>query len=265
MADGDNSGRPALWAVSARAESRDLLAAAEKVADEISSAFIGKRGVVGIVYLGALARGYFDEYSDIDIVVYKRKGARLGWPRELEYTYSGFTIDLELRDYEKELRRSWGLEERWVFLHARIHYDPFGLVRELLELKVPLTYRERAELLRDELRKAEWSLGDAHAWLQRGDLSSAHFMVSTALRHALRAIVLFNGQPPPPDKWLFRAALASDKRPPKLRDLLEKALLTPELSSTELQRRVSAVDELAGWLRAQLGFSGQQASGDAHL
>jgi len=227
------------------------LVSAEEVAEELASSFARKRGVVGVVYLGALARGYFDEHSDIDIVVYKRRGVRLGWPREKEYTYKGFTVDLEVRDYEKELRRPWTPEERWVFLNARIRYDPEGLVRKLFELKARLTERERIRLLEDELRRAEWSLGDARAWLHRGSLLSAHYTVTVALRHLLRSIVLLNGLPPPPDKWLIHAAMSSEKQPPQLEKLMRDALECQRLDAQELKRRVSVVELLLDWARSQ--------------
>jgi len=227
-----------------------LLEEAEAVADEVASAFVGKRGVVGVVYLGALARGSFDRYSDIDIVVFKRRGVRLGWPREREYEYRGFTIDLEVRDYERELRRKWSMEERWVYLRSRIRYDPEGLVGELLRLKVPLTPRERDTVLAEELRRAEWSLGDVSAWLHRGDLLSARYSAIVALRHLLRALAALNWEPPPPDKWLVHAALAAARRPQSLEELVSAVL-----TEGSIERGRAALEELRGWLLEQLGPS----------
>ena len=229
-----------------------LLESAGRVAEELASSFTRKRGVVGVVYVGALARGFFDEHSDIDIVVYKKRGVRLGWPREKEYTYKGFTVDLEVRNYEKDLRRTWPPEERWVFLNARIRYDPEGLVRKLIELKARLTERERSQLLEDELRKAEWSLGDVRAWLHRGSPLSAHYMVTVALRHLLRSLVLLNGLPPPPDKWLIHAALSAERRPSQLEKLLQCILECQRLDADEVERRLSALEALARWLSSQV-------------
>jgi predicted nucleotidyltransferase len=45
--------------------------------------------VVGIVFLGGVARGYFDKLSDIDIIVLKKRSARLGMRREDEVKYRG--------------------------------------------------------------------------------------------------------------------------------------------------------------------------------
>ncbi|MEM0376643.1 MAG: nucleotidyltransferase domain-containing protein [Thermofilum sp.] len=234
--------------MSTRSDGQALLEAAMRVAEEISSAFVGKRGVVGIVYLGGLARGYFDVHSDVDIVVYKRRGARIGWPREKEYEYGGFAIDLEVRDYERDLYRRWSFEERWVFLHALVRYDPQGLVRRLFELKVPLSESERRRLLEEELAKARWSLSDVDAWLHRGDPLSAHFVAITSLKHFLRALAVYNGIPPPPDKWLLHAVSSLEEKPPQLIQLAQDVLVAPSLA--ELERKKAALRELESWLLA---------------
>lgn len=237
---------------SSETASSKLLEEAQRVADEVASAFIGRQGVVGIVYLGGLARGYFDEYSDIDVVVYKRKGARIGWPREREYEYKGFTIDLEVRNYERDLYRQWNAEERWVFLHSLIHYDPYGLVKRLIELKVPLGERERRKLLSWELARAGWSLSDVDAWLHRGDPLSAHFAAITALRHLLRALSVLNAIPPPSDKWLLHVASSLERRPPQLSELVRDALTASSLTGEEFKRRKAALRELRSWLLTQV-------------
>lgn len=223
------------------------------MARELASAFVKKEGVIGVVFLGALARGHFDEHSDIDIVVFKRRGAKLGWPREREYEYGGFLIDLEVRDYERDLRRPWSLEERWMFLRARVYYDPEGLVRRLIELKVALDERESRRALEEELRKAAWSLGDADAWIRRGDALSAHYAVTTALRHLLRSLMVLNGVPPPPDKWLVHSALNAERAPLQIRELVRAALTARELSASELESRRAALLDLRNWIVEQLG------------
>lgn len=220
---------------------------AEAVALDLASSFIRKKAL-GIVFLGALARGYFDDYSDIDMVVYKRRGVRLGWPREKEFKYRGFIIDLEVRNYERDLYRIWTLEERWVFSHAKIHFDPEGLVRDLLNLKVPLSQNERSNILRDETCKASWSIGDIDAWLYRGDIPSAHYAVTTAFKHLLRALAALNNVPPPPDKWLINVAFSLPLRPPQLSEIVREVMLCKEIDAEDLHRRRVAVEDLMEWL-----------------
>ncbi len=40
-------------------------------------------GIVGIVFLGAIARGYFDHNSDIDVALFKTQGADIPAPSQL--------------------------------------------------------------------------------------------------------------------------------------------------------------------------------------
>ncbi|MCC6065953.1 MAG: nucleotidyltransferase domain-containing protein [Thermofilum sp.] len=226
------------------------LAEARAVAEEFASRF-RRRGVVGVVFLGALARGYFDEYSDIDIVVFKRRGVRLGVPRERELEYKGFLVDYEVRDYEDELRRPWSMEERWAFSHAVVHYDPEGRVARLLKRKVPLREGERRRLLRESLRWAAWYGWDfADSWVRRGDLANAHHCVTVALELLVKALFLLNGQLVPPDKWLLHEAAKLGKLPPNFAQIVREALLTRDFTAEELERRKAAVAQLRAWLEA---------------
>ena len=226
------------------------LAEAKAVAEEFASKF-RKKGIVGIVFLGALARGYFDESSDIDIVVFKRKGVRLGVPREREIEYKGFLVDYEMRDYEDELRKPWSMELRWAFSHAVVYYDPRGEVAKLLKRKVPLRERERKQLLGESLRWAVWYGWDfADSWVRRGDLVSAHHCVTVALELLVKALFLLNGQLVPPDKWLLHEAAKLGKLPPNFAQIVREALLTRDFTAEELERRKAAVAQLRAWLEA---------------
>ena len=234
----------------ARVPSSGRLTEAMAVAEEFASRF-RRRGVVGVVFLGALARRYFDKHSDIDIVVFKRKGVRLGVPRERELEYKGFLVDYEVRDYEDELRRPWSMEERWTFSHALIHYDPRGEVAKLLKRKVPLKEGERRRLLRESLSWAAWYGWDfADSWVRRGDPASAHYCVTVALSLLVKALFLLNGQLVPPDKWLLREAAKLGMLPPNFAEIVREALLVRDLTREELERRKAAVAELRAWLEA---------------
>ena len=228
------------------------LAEAKAVAEEFASRF-KRRGVVGIVFLGALARGYFDEYSDIDVVVFKRKGVRLGVPREREIKYKGFLVDYEVRDYEEELCKPWSMEVRWTFSQALVHYDPRGEVAKLLKRKVPLREAERKRLLEESLRWAIWYGWDfADSWARRGDPLSAHHCVTVALQLFVKALFFLNGQLVPPDKWLLHEARKLIKLPPNFAEVVRQVLLVRDFTVEELERRKAGMEELRSWLEASV-------------
>ena len=53
-----------------------LLEEATRVAREFASQY-KRDGVVGIVFLGAIPRGYFDHAADIDIAIFKNKTTKI--------------------------------------------------------------------------------------------------------------------------------------------------------------------------------------------
>ena len=52
----------------------NLLEKATRVAKEFAQQHINN-DIVGIVFLGAVARGYFDRSADIDIAIFQKQGA----------------------------------------------------------------------------------------------------------------------------------------------------------------------------------------------
>ncbi len=57
-----------------------LLEKATRIAKEFVQKYICD-DIVGIVFLGAIVRGYFDHFADIDIAIFKKKDRRFRSPR----------------------------------------------------------------------------------------------------------------------------------------------------------------------------------------
>ena len=53
-----------------------LLEKATKIAEELAQQFITD-DIVGIVFLGAFVRGYYDNFADIDIAIFKKSRHRI--------------------------------------------------------------------------------------------------------------------------------------------------------------------------------------------
>ncbi|MGQ4894945.1 MAG: nucleotidyltransferase domain-containing protein [Candidatus Njordarchaeia archaeon] len=93
-------------------EGRNIIKLHKKIAARFVDNF-KKEGVIGIVLLGGIARGYADKYSDIDIIVFTERNVDLGIPRESEisvkvpeedykkYGINVVTIDYEIIEYDK--------------------------------------------------------------------------------------------------------------------------------------------------------------------
>jgi predicted nucleotidyltransferase len=57
-----------------------LLEKATRVAKEFIQKYINDN-VIGIVFLGAIVRGYFDHLADIDIAVFKKQNSEVTSPQ----------------------------------------------------------------------------------------------------------------------------------------------------------------------------------------
>src|SRR5512136_2682290 len=101
-----------------------LLEKAARIADEFAGRF-SREGMVGIVFLGAIARGYFDASADIDIALFKEQGSQISLPGQF-LKVEGLEVHVHLADYESELAAAWDMAKRWTFSQGKIHYDPQG-------------------------------------------------------------------------------------------------------------------------------------------
>ncbi len=222
----------------------DRLAEATAVGEEFASK-LKRKGVVEIVFLGGVARGYFDKFSDIDIIVFKRKAARLGVRREDGIQYKGFVIDYEIASYEDKLRREWDMEARWAFSKVKIFHDPEGKVEKLIARKVCLKDRERKWMIIEGVTQSEWYCNEAsESWVHRGDVMSAHRSINLALEYLFKALFGLNNQLLPSEKWLMYEAQQLSWLPEGFSRMLRKITLVREVSVGELQKRRSALNYL---------------------
>ena len=124
-------------------------------------------GMVGIVFLGAIVRGYYDASADIDIAFFKSHAAAIPMPVAFQKV-QGFEIHSHVEDYESELKAPWDMAKRWTYSQAHIHYDPMGLIARLLQEKVPLQPEEKKALLMSGLVLSEWYINRlTNLWVER--------------------------------------------------------------------------------------------------
>jgi predicted nucleotidyltransferase len=222
----------------------EKLAEATAVAEEFASKFI-RKGVVGIVFLGGIARGYFDKFSDIDIIVFKKRRTKFGMKHEDEIKYKGFKIDYEIANYEDSVKLEWEMTKRWAFSDAKIFYDPKGKIRALISKKVHLKNKERKWMIIEGITQSEWYCNDcSESWVYRNDMISAHRSISLALEYLMKALFGLNNQLLPDEKWLMYQAQQLSLQPKGFNEKLEEITLIKEFSTKELQRRRNALNYL---------------------
>lgn len=149
-----------------------LLEKATRVAGEFAKKFI-RDEIVGIAFLGAIARGYFDRSADIDIAIFKKQGSEIPLTEKF-IKMDELEIHIWLSDFESELTASWDMAKRWTFSQGKIFYDPDGEIARLLEVKVPLQLEERKWMVMSGFVLSEWYINRlTDLWVERGNMLSA--------------------------------------------------------------------------------------------
>ncbi|RLE72839.1 MAG: hypothetical protein DRJ37_01910 [Thermoprotei archaeon] len=222
----------------------ERLASALAVAEEFASRF-KREGVIGIVFLGGIARGYFDKFSDIDIIIFKRKNVDLGVKMEGEFEYKGFRIDYEIVDYEDLAELEWSMEMKWAFSMVKIFYDPEEKIKSLIEKKVRLRDEERKWLIIEGVTQSDWYCNTvSESWIYRNDPISAHYSIICALEELVKALFMLNNELLPPSKWRIYLVQSLKWLPEEFNEKLKEVLLVRDFSIEELKRRRESLNYL---------------------
>jgi hypothetical protein len=201
-------------------------------------------GMVGIVFLGAIARGYFDAFADIDIALFKEQASNISLASQF-LKVEGLEIHCHLADYESELTIPWDMPKRWTFSQGQIHYDPQGKISRLLAEKIPLQPEEKKWLLMSGLCLSEWYVNRlTDLWVQRGNLASAHHMVAQGLNYFFEMLFALNDQLVADMKWRYYCVEKLERLPAHFQERIRETMLLQEFSVEELERRKSAFMEM---------------------
>jgi hypothetical protein len=226
-----------------RSSDASLLEQATRVAHEFARQYI-RDDVAGIVFLGAIARGYFDRAADIDIALFTQPGAAIALPSQF-LKVNGLEMHCHLADYESEHAASWNMAKRWTYAQGQIHYDPEGKIARLLAAKVPLRPEEKRWLLMSGLVLSEWYINRlTQLWVERGNLVSAHHMCDEGLSHFFSLLFGLNDQLVADIKWRYYCVERLPRLPSQFRERIQDVMLVGSLSMEELARRRAAFMEL---------------------
>jgi len=222
-----------------QASDAELLAKAKRVAKEFAQQYIGD-DMVGIVFLGAIVRGYFDHASDIDIALFKKANSQLALPNQF-FKVEGLDLHCHVADYESELAAPWAMAKRWTYAQSEIDYDPDGKLAQLIAEKVPLQVAERKWLLMSGLALSDWYINDlSQLWVTRGNLISAHHMFNEGLDYFLQLLFALNHELVADVKWRYALAERLRQLPANFQEQMQATMLLHVFSSAELERRRAA-------------------------
>jgi hypothetical protein len=220
-----------------------LLDKATRVAHEFAQQYISDE-IVGLVFLGAIVRGYFDHSSDIDIALFKKQTSRMSLPSQF-LKVEGLEVHCHLADYESELTTPWNMAKRWTYSQGQIHYDPEGKIAHLLKEKVPLQLEEKKWLLMSGLTLSEWYINRlTQLWVERGNLISAHHMFDEGLNHFFNMLFARNNQLVADVKWRYYCVERLLLLPSNFQERIKEIMMLRMFSIEELERRKAVFMEM---------------------
>lgn len=203
-----------------------------------------REGIIGIVFLGAVVRGYFDSFADIDVIIYKSPGADIAMADQYIHE-DGFEIQCWLADYAEETALPWGMAKRWTFSTHWIYYDPQGLVARLLAEKMPLKPEERRWLMIEGMTQSFWYIDSLpQLWISRGNLVSAQHMFSEGLTHFFEALFGLNNELVADVKWRYYCTEQLATLPDKFKENIAEVLQVHAFDTADITRRQRAFMEI---------------------
>ncbi len=186
-----------------------FLSAAKIISDKISKI----NGVIGILGTGGLGRGFCDDYSDLDLVVYVndenvkeiKKYIAIGYLR-----YKEIELDVPIESYQKSLNQKspskhWSQVNRWDKYNFQILFDTNDKIKNLLKEKLVFPDWEQKNLL-VEYQEAvnECSIYTFELWEKRGSVINLKHSLIQAIEYLILWIYAKNKKfQPYTSKWLF--------------------------------------------------------------
>lgn len=231
----------------------DLLSALDRTLPRFTSL----NGVIGILLDGGLSRGYGDELSEIDVVVYLDKEHYTAYQNGVcpiglgIIVIDGFLYDIKLADYEAEAQKAWDSVGLWDLSYSKIIYDPEGKMAALMEEKLakPVNPADACGLLWD----ACWYYQLAgNIWIHRQDALQGHYIFNNAMKPLISALFLVNGEYIPHDKWLIHMSRSLPWKPDNWESLLTGAMSMGDCSVQSLIDRQKCIETLWKSIDAKL-------------
>ncbi len=215
--------------------------------DEHMELFRSFDQVAGIMLDGGMSRGYADELSEVDVVIYVHEQAYRNYKEKQTPCALGITkidgqlYDIKLLNYEEELDRAYEAVALWDLSYAKIIYDPDGKIQRLFSEK--LKQKTNVDTAGGFMFEAWWSYrlaGDI--WIRREDVLQGHYCLNNAITPLISALFIANEEFVPHEKWLIHMSRTLAWKPDRYEEQLKQVLQTGDMSLESLKTRQAAID-----------------------
>lgn len=219
-----------------RSSNPDLLAKATKIAKVFAQQLLND-DIIGIVFLGAITRGYFDHDADVDIAIFKEKTSNFALKNKF-FKIDGIDMHIWLSNYEEEIIAPWDMAKRWTFSQGEIFFDKEQKIFRLLNDKVPLKPDERRWLIMSGFTLSEWYINRlTQLWVERGNIISAHQMFGQGLNYFFTMLFGLNNELVADMKWQIYCAEKLERLPDSFQERIKEIMILHSFSIVELERR----------------------------
>jgi hypothetical protein len=236
-----------------------LLEKATNIAEEFVQKYISD-DIVGIVFLGAITRGYFDRSADIDIALFKKQASEIPLKNKF-YKIDDIEVQIWLSDYESEVTNLWDMAKRWTYSHGHIYFDPQKKISRLLKEKVPLSSQEKRWLIMSGFTLSEWYANRlTQLWVERGNIISAHHMFDQGINYFFDMLFGLNNELVADMKWRYYCAEQLERLPDNFQERIKNTMILHAFTIDELERRKRVFMEMWGEMKpiveeeAQMSF-----------
>lgn len=201
-------------------------------------------GVIGITLSGGLCRGYGDELSEIDLMIYLEKETYEKWTQgqgpvpQGDNLWEGRYFDLEFFSYEEEWEKDWGLFMKWDASYNVILYDPYNKIAQLFKHKDLFTAQEKFQCASECFENCFY-LGDLviQQWIKRGDPLAANYLINKAISGLVKMVFLANNEYPPVEKWALNYSYSLKWLPNKWKERISNIIVIKDVTMDEVKRR----------------------------
>jgi predicted nucleotidyltransferase len=186
----------------------EFLERARTISEKISTI----DGVVGILATGGLGRGFCDDYSDLDLIVYvdDDKLDEISEYIAVGVRYQGIELDTPVESFDEALAQPvpsdyWSQVMRWDRQNSQILHDTDDRLRDLLQSKLIFPEEERQQIMEKHRNEVEEKLRfELEMWDSRGDIHNMSHALRQGAEHLILWIYAKNGEfQPYIPKWIF--------------------------------------------------------------
>jgi len=205
---------------------------------------MNQKGVIGITLSGGLSRGYGDELSEIDLIIYLEDDIHRQWSIGMgpipqgDILWDGKYFDIKFLSFQEEISKDWDLLKRWDASYQKILFDPLGKIADLLEQKDSIREEDlKRKILSTALDCCYLGVFVPQQWIKRGDPLAANQIINKALMSLVDLIFLINLEYPPYEKWALNYSYSLKWLPKDWEVNISNILIVKELSLEEAKRR----------------------------